>query len=270
MNGMLRKFNFSLIIFFVLNIMISANSFAVITPKPMATDKRLRVIVYNPNEIFVYKGFYGYQSSIVFAPDETIETISMGDTTAWQILPSGNRLFIKPIEGDAQTNMLLITNKREYHFILEAAEAIDINDPGLVFSVSFIYPGDTGGDDLQSFNNIVVDDNNEDSNYNYNYTISGPEFMSPLQIFDDGEFTYFVFRDKNATIPAFFSVDDKGLESIINYKLSGKYLIVEAVYKKMTLRNGDDVVCVYNEDFSSQTGTSIIAKKKNLAKQADK
>ena len=215
----------------------------------MSTDKRLRTIVYNPNEIFVYRGFYGYQSSIIFAPGETVETITMGDSTAWQILPTGNRIFIKPIDGDAQTNMLIITNMREYQFILEAAQAIDVNDPDLVFSVTFIYPGDGLGDDLQTFNSISTDAAASNTTNNFNYTISGPDYVAPLKIFDDGEFTYFEFRDINGTLPAMYSVGKDGLESMVNYKIQGKYVIVEAVYPKMTLRFGDDAVCVYNDSF---------------------
>jgi len=222
---------------------------AVIAPKPISTDKRLRTIVYNPHEIFVYRGFYGYQSSIIFAPGETIETITMGDSTSWQVLPTGNRLFIKPIEGDAETNMLIITNMREYQFILEAAQAIDINDPDLVFSVTFIYPGDSLGDDLRTFNNISTDSASKNSANNFNYSVSGPDVVAPLKIFDDGEFTFFEFRDVNGTLPAMYSVDKTGLESMVNYKVQGKYVIVEAVYPKMTLRFGDEVVCVYNDSY---------------------
>ncbi len=230
-------------------LLCSAGAHAVITPKPMATDKRLRTIVYNPNEIFVYRGFYGYQSSIIFAPGETVETITMGDSTAWQILPTGNRLFIKPIESDANTNMLVITNMREYQFILEAAQAIDVNDPDLAFSVTFIYPGDALGDDLQTFNTIATDAASLNSKNNFDYSISGPDYVAPLKIFDDGEFTYFEFRDINGTLPAMYSVGKDGIEAMVNYKIQGKYVIVEAVYPQMTLRFGDDAVCVYNDAF---------------------
>jgi len=245
---MLKNLSLIIVALVLLSAGLINSAHAVISPKPISTDKRLRTIVYNPNEIFSYKGFYGYQSSIIFAPGESIETISMGDTTSWQMLPAGNRLFIKPIEGDAQTNMLIITNKREYQFIIEAAQAIDINDPDLVFSVTFIYPGDSGGEDLQTFN-AISDDVSTNSNNNFNYSISGPDTVAPLKIFDDGEFTYFEFIDKNGTIPAFYSVNSGGLESMVNYKLSGNYIIIEAVYPQMTLRNGDDVVCVYNDSY---------------------
>ena len=260
---MIKNFRLAFIIIAYLS-MVCIEAQAVITPKPISTDKRLRTIVYNPNEIFVYRGFYGYQSSIIFAPGENVETITMGDSTSWQILPTGNRLFIKPIEGDAETNMLIITNKREYQFILEAAQAIDINDPDLVFSVTFIYPGDSLGDDLRTFNNISTDSAASDSTNNFNYSVSGPDFMAPLKIFDDGEFTYFEFRDINGTLPAMYSVDKNGLESMVNYKVQGKYVIVEAVYPKMTLRSGDEAVCVYNDSYAAD-----MEKAKKLAVSED-
>ena len=64
-------------------------------PKSLAIDRRLGVIVYSPYDVHRYTGYYGYQSSIIFAEDETIETMSMGDSTAWQMVPNGNRLFLK-------------------------------------------------------------------------------------------------------------------------------------------------------------------------------
>ena len=31
--------------------------------------------------------------------------------------------------------------------------------------------------------------------YNFNYTFSGPDEIAPVKVFDDGEFTYFEFRN---------------------------------------------------------------------------
>jgi type IV secretion system protein VirB9 len=217
-------------------------------PKPQSIDSRLQVVVYNPNDIFKFTGFYGYQASIEFEDSEIIESISMGDSVAWQVVPSGKRLFLKPIEPNATTNMTLLTNKREYHFELHAKEAIDINDPEMIFKLKFVYPDSNTTLNLlnsRSEQPIAALDNPE--NLNFNYTISGEDSIAPIKIFDDGEFTYFEFRDKNAEIPAFFLVDSRGKEALINYRVNGNYIIVERVASSFTLRNGEDIVCVFNE-----------------------
>lgn len=218
-------------------------------PRPIKIDHRVRTIIYQPDEVYIYTGHYRYQSSIEFAEDEEIQTISMGDSTAWMMNPVGNRLFLKPIEQDATTNMTLITNKRTYLFELHARETDNINDPDMTFIMRFIYQdeGDlqSVGSGLDNVPTLDIEENPE--RYNFNYTIAGAETTAPIRIFDDGEFTYFQFRDKNAEVPAFFWVDDQGNEALINYRTRGDYIVVERVSSRFTLRHGNNVVCVFNE-----------------------
>lgn len=217
--------------------------------RPIQVDHRVRLMMYQPDEVYKFIGHYRYQSSIEFAADEEIKTISMGDSTAWMLNPSGNRLFLKPIEQDATTNMTLITNKHVYLFELHARETDDIDDKDMVFIMRFIYPGQ---DELQTVSNYLdavpqPDLEKEKDKYNFNYTISGKDDIAPLRIFDDGLFTYFQFRNKNADLPAFYWVDDDGNEALINYRMRGDYVVVERVSKRFTLRHGTLVACVFNE-----------------------
>ena len=98
----------------------STSAHAIREPRPTSVDSRIRVLVYSPDDVFKFVGYYGYQASIELGKGEEVVSISMGDTTSWQIVPSGNRIFIKPMEQDATTNMTLITNKRTYFFELYA------------------------------------------------------------------------------------------------------------------------------------------------------
>jgi type IV secretion system protein VirB9 len=236
-----------LILFCYLLLNPYSNAYALREPKPTAMDSRIRIMVYNPDDVFKFTGYYGYQASIQFAEEETIDTISMGDTLAWQVVPNGNRIFIKPMEPDATTNMTVITNRRLYHFELHADEAQDINDPDIVFAVRFIYPDEDGNGGVQHFAVSSAPDLTRPEKYNFNYTISGSEYIAPIKIFDDGEFTYFQFKNKNAEIPAFFLVDSDNREAMVNYRIIGDYVVLERVASQLTLRHGTDVVCVFNE-----------------------
>lgn len=247
---------------FLLTLFLSAfavySSFAIRESRPTAIDSRIRVITYSANDVFKYVGYYGYQSCIELARDEEVVSISMGDTTSWQIVPSGFRIFIKPMEQDATTNMTLITNKRTYFFELYAEEAEDIRDPELVFNVKFLYPDEMDQDGIYSVAQTSTPDSSPDlthpEKYNFNYSISGHEEIAPIKIYDDGEFTYLQFRDKNAEIPAIFAVDEDLNESMVNYRLSSSdknLFIVEQVFKKLTVRLGKKVVCIFNESFKS-------------------
>ncbi len=233
-------------IYMMLMFAISLDVHAIREPRATAGDSRLRVMVYNPNVVFKYVGYYGYQGSIEFEEGEDIATISMGDTGLWQMIPSGNRLFLKPTADDATTNMTLITNKRLYFFELHASKASSIDDEGLAFAVKFIYP-EVNVVSQNNETSSVIPSLHDLSKYNFKYSISGSSIITPVKIFDDGRFTFFEFRDKNAAVPAFFSVDDDGHEAIINYQVAGDYIVVERVESRFTLRHGKAVVCVFNE-----------------------
>ena len=216
-------------------------------PRPIATDSRIRTVRYSPNEVYQFIGHYGYQSSIEFEEGEKIQTVSVGDSTAWLINPSSSRLFLKPIDQNALTNMTVITDKRSYLFELHAEETKDIRDKNMVFSYRFIYPqSDSSALDYTQYEPLP-DLEKEAEKYNFNYSIRGSTVIEPIRIFDDGEFTYFEFKDKNAEIPAFFRVDSVGNEELINFRKRGNYIVVERVSQRFTLRRGADISCVYNE-----------------------
>jgi type IV secretion system protein VirB9 len=216
-------------------------------PRAIATDSRIRTVRYSPNEVYQFVGHFGYQSAIEFEEGENIQTVSIGDSTAWMLNPSGNRLFLKPIDQNALTNLTIITDRRTYLFELHAEETKDIRDKNLVFSYRFIYPqADQSALDYSAME-ALPDIESEPDRYNFNYSIRGSTVIEPIRIFDDGQFTYFEFRDKNAEIPAFFNVNSAGAEELINFRKRGNYIVVERVSSRFTLRRGPDVICVYNE-----------------------
>lgn len=217
--------------------------------RPIATDSRVRTFVYKPNEVYIYTGHYRYASSIEFSPDETVQTITMGDSTGWQINNQGSRLFLKPIDADANTNMTIYTDKRIYHFELYAEEADDIRDKDLAFITRFSYPDSGNNATIRRLHfDTPPDIENFPEKYNFNYSISGSDYIAPRRIFDDGEFTYFEFDKKNPDIPAFFHVNPDGTEALINYRVTGNYIVIERVSSSFTLRWGNEVACVFNEN----------------------
>ncbi len=228
--------------------LVSAPSLALQSPRPIATDSRIRSVRYSPNEVYQFIGHYNYQSAIEFEQDEKIQTVSIGDSVAWLVNPSGNRLFLKPVEQNALTNMTVITDKRSYLFELHAEETKDIRNKNMVFSYRFIYPqSDVSALDYSQME-ALPDLEKDADKYNFRYSIRGSSVIEPIRIFDDGQFTYFEFQDKNAEIPAFFRVDTVGNEELVNFRKRGNYIVVERVASRFTLRRGADIICVYNEN----------------------
>ncbi len=239
------------VICFVVFLVICRTAFSVIEPRAMASDSRIKVITYSKDSIFKYIGYYNYQAAIELEKEEEVVSISMGDTTAWQIVPSGNLIFIKPIEENATTNMTLITNKRVYLFELYAEYTNQIRDPNITFVLKFLYNNDTLNELLShKSDNIINFDRPEE--LNFLYSISGDEEIAPIKIFDDGDFTYLQFRNRNSQVPAMYSVGDDLKESIVNFKIDPKnfkLITIERVFKKLVLRLGDKIVCIYNEAY---------------------
>ena len=106
----------------------------------ITTDSRIKTYIYSPNEVYLLVLHYGFQSHVEFAKNETIETITLGESFAWKLTPLGNKLFIKPMEKNIRTNMTIITNKRPYQFDIVAKELEDGYDKDLVYVVRFQYP----------------------------------------------------------------------------------------------------------------------------------
>lgn len=229
---------------------------------PLASDPRIKTLVYGQDQVYRFTGYLRYQSSIELAPGETVTTISMGDSTAWQFTPMGSRIFIKPIDLDASTNMTLITNKRVYLFELAAEETASIDDKNIPFIVRFVYPDDDSNSVITQVGGLDKAPNLDEmtpeelSKFNFRYTLTGSDEISPIRIFDDGEFTYFEFRGANADVPAFFRVLRDGSEELINFRTRGNYIVVERVSGRYTLRQGVNVVCVFNEAMVSPTTSS--------------
>lgn len=216
--------------------------------KPLAINSHIRMISYSANEMHHYVGFYGYAANILFEDGEEIGTIAMGDPQAWQIIPNGNRLFIKPLQDNPSTNAMIITNRRVYHFSLEAREATSLHDKDLVFETRFIYP-ETSINNFANNDNIsyIPDIADQDNNLNFNYLVSGNNRIKPIRVFDDGKFTYIQFHPKSNTMPAVFLVEEDGYESLVNVRTVGKYLVIEKTGSLFTLRYDKIYACIFNQ-----------------------
>ncbi|MCF8462562.1 MAG: TrbG/VirB9 family P-type conjugative transfer protein [Rickettsiaceae bacterium] len=112
---------------------------------PLSTDSRIKTYVYNSNEVYLLPLALNHQCIIEVAKNEKIQTISLGERYAWDMKIINNRLFIKAIEKNVKTNMVLITNKRMYYFDVISK---DVNDDenlkefggDIVYRMNFVYP----------------------------------------------------------------------------------------------------------------------------------
>lgn len=209
---------------------------AALIPRKVTADRHIKVVTYDPNNVVIIHGHYGYQTQIVLAPTETIQTVSIGDSLAWQAVPVKNNLFIKPVT-ESKTNMTVLTNVNSYNFQLDSTPA----KVSPTYKLRFIYP--VGGYNRNEQPNAVgVCDPTQ---INWKYSFTGDKRLAPREAFDcNHQFTYFRF---NNTLPAIFIVDKSRKETLVNYHIKGNYVVVNTTAPQFTLRSGGYVTSVYND-----------------------
>ena len=269
---------------FIISIFFLSPAFA---QTPITTDSRIRTLVYNPNEVYELKFYYNYQSFIEFADDEEIEMISIGEAFAWRLTPAGKRLFIRPLEVAAHTNMTIITNKRTYHFDIRSDEFNGKADEDLVYTIRFFYPQigqplplppqlaipnpapspqliktpapsrsllKTPIPQTDATESLppVVEYNHENNALNFDYTLAGKsDDITPLKVYDDGAETFFQFANDNLIVPSISSVDSQGNETALTYIIRDNYVVVPAIAGQFTLRLAGGLLCIFNNKLLS-------------------
>ncbi|APQ06995.1 MULTISPECIES: TrbG/VirB9 family P-type conjugative transfer protein [Pseudomonas] len=214
-------------------------------PKSLSTDTRVKQVAYDPNQVYELVGTYGYQTSIEFENDEMVKVVALGDTIAWQQLPYRNRVFLKPVEDDANTNMTIITTKRTYYFQLTSQK----QKTGQSYLVRFVYPSTkitTIKEIPDTATTKPVVSAGTPSSPNINYGYSGDKEAIGLQgVMDDGQFTKFLMK-KGADLPQFYRVLPDGTEAMVNAQREGDYWVVKRLSSMFVLRDGNSYICVEN------------------------
>lgn len=251
-------------------------------------DSRIRILPYDESDIYTIPTKYGYQTHIIFAPDEVISAISMGDRSMWQIIPSGNRLFIRPMHEDVLTNMTVITSKRSYQFDIKSVSA-ESKNTSIVYVARFVYP-DPEQETLVSpydeqIENVgvslaqppavpatapditpampaaqapvypapqpVIPAVTAATGHNTRYTFAGPDELAPLQVYDDGKSTYFKYRDMGQPLPNAY-VMESGREKPVGHYIKDGFMIIDEVAGEWVLKSSAGTIIVYNETLNPQ------------------
>lgn len=214
-----------------------------VTTPVAAQDPRVRLVDYDPDAVTQVRAALGYQLMLEFGPNERIENVSIGDAVGWQVTPNrrANILFLKPIDGQA-TNMTVVTDLRRYLFDLRLASRTAKAPPA--YAVRFVYPAPIAAEPLTAPDagpRIV----------NSAYAVTGAAAAAPSRVFDDGEMTYFEFPAE-AALPAIFALAADGSESLVNYAVRGRYIVVQQLAPRFALRDGKQLATVVNAGFPGQ------------------
>ena len=253
------------------------------TNTPMPTDSRIKTFVYNPNEIFQVKFMVGYQSIIELQKDENVELISFGDAGPWTTRIIGRRIFLKVSDPGVKTNMTIITDRRTYLMEIMSNDEEDEIDDRITYILRFFYPdinvdvppttkriahitlnkrvynlasartasGLANNADITTADGLIANAGAMNTNYTYGGDGRG---ITPLAVFDDGTKTYFKFADNNKVVPLIsaLATNRDYTEIPLRVKKSGEYVYVETIEKQFTLRQGKELICIFNEQKEQQ------------------
>jgi len=247
----------------------------------LPADHRIKLLTYDKTDVYTIPTKYGYQTSIVFASGEEINTVSVGERSMWQIIPTGNRIFIRPMHDDLSTNMTVITNMREYNFDIQSvAEGKTTN----LYVVQFRYPEpkidvpvlppaiNTGdpvrlvdeghaptmpapGRRVEPINEGPVTipplDTQRTQVMNHEYTYTGPDALAPAHVYDDGLSTFIVYTTLPTPAPKPYITSTTGKTVVPAHRLEGNRLVISSVASQFSLRSTGGEIMVYNEQFNS-------------------
>ncbi len=213
------------------------------TPRPGATDPRIRTVAYDPDQVVRLTGYFGIQTMLEFAPDERIENVSIGDALGWQVTPNkkANLLFLKPLDRTAATNMTVVTDRRRYVFeLVVAGPKASMKD--LAYVVRFLVPAPapvfvSAPPPAAPIAPVAR---------NSAYGVKGDAAIQPTKVFDDGAATYFAWPQQ-ADLPAVFVVGADGVEGLANAVVRDGYLVVDQLAPRFVLRSGKSSLTVTNE-----------------------
>lgn len=205
-------------------------------------------------------------TDIALEPGESIMGIHAGDTVRWLFAPSQSmknglpvsHIVVKPSQPGISTNLLIHTDRRTYNldftsseydeYIRGAAFSYPMNDLTAVFTKN--QPKKMAlEDELQTANPDI-----EGLYTRYRIVEKNKKSVDwrPDAVFDDGTKTYIRMPRRYSETPAFYIVLD-GKETLTNYRVKGRFYVVDRLFDRAVLKIGKRKVTIIREDTLSET-----------------
>lgn len=147
--------------------------------------------------------------------------------------------MIKPLASSLDTNLIITTDRRVYHLALTSTAGT------AMAAIRWTYPDDAllaikraaSAVRDQSAARAGVDP----VSLNFGYRIRGDRVpWRPLRAFDDGRQTFLEFPPSLAQgeAPPLFVTGEGGEPELVNYRVSGRFYIVDRLFARAELRHG--------------------------------
>jgi len=174
--------------------------------------------------------------------------VAAGDTVRWIIgdtISGGGpaarvHILVKPTRPDLATNLVINTDRRTYHLELRATPAT------YMASVSWTYPQDQlialRGGNIAAATVAPAATGVDVTSLNFRYRIEGDRApWRPIRAFDDSRQVFIEFPAgiSQGEMPPLFVTGAAGDAELVNYRVQGRYMVVDRLFAAAELRLGD-------------------------------
>lgn len=228
----------------------AANDAARMEPDPTGFINAIQRFPYADGALYQIYARPGNVTDIALQEGEQLVgagPVAAGDTVRWMvgdtISGSGTaarvHILVKPVRTDIATNLVINTDRRTYHLELRANPSV------YMASVSWSYPQDElialRQSNEAALRAAPVAAGMDLASLNFRYAIDGdkPDWR-PLRAFDDGVRVFVEFPESVAQgeLPPLFVIGPKNEAELVNYRVSGRYMIVDRLFARAELRLG--------------------------------
>ena len=186
-------------------------------------------------------------SDIALQSGESLSSGAAGDTARWVIgdttsgagLGRRTHVLVKPSAAGLSTNLVIATDRRVYHVELKS------NAKDAMASISWTYPDDAllalksaaeATPKAPVASGIAVEA------LDFNYRIEGDDPpWRPLRAFDDGRQVFIEFPPTlpQGEAPPLFIRGEGGRAELVNYRVRGRYYVIDRLFSAAELRLGE-------------------------------
>lgn len=209
--------------------------------------KSVQVYSFAEDAIYEVVTAPGRVTDIVLEPGESLIAVASGDTARWTIGDTSSgagaekrtHVLVKPFSAGLSTNLVITTDRRSYRIALTSVGR------GAMAALSWTYPQDrllalrraAAANEARAPASSAI----APEQLRFNYSISGDRpGWRPLRAFDDGRRTFIEFPESLATgeAPPIFVIGAEGEAQLVNYRVAGRFYIVDRLFDAAELRLG--------------------------------
>lgn len=214
---------------------------------------------YQSDRIYQVRTGLGITTQIELSPHEKILDYSTGFSNGWDITRRENVFYLKPKNVDVDTNMIIRTATHTYIFELKVvatdwAHLDQAKRAGVQYKINFTYPADASfnsdtdaGKPTAELDTTLVKGRVYHFDYDYAARGHAAPWLVPVNVYDDGQFTYLKMSDlkqfPTGDFPAVFMREkEHGDDAAVNSSVEGNTIIVHGTYPYLVIRHGNNVI----------------------------